>query len=95
VSDVSDLEGDVDGPPKEMRYSPTAVLVLALLGVTCCGVLAPAAWIMGNNYMSECEALGVLPDNRGSVGRIIGIAATLVWGALLFLRVLLCLLGGG
>lgn len=37
-------------PPKSSSQATTA-LVLGILGVVCCGLLAPIAWYMGNQEM--------------------------------------------
>lgn len=69
----------------------TTVLVLGILGLVCCGVLGPVAWIMGNSAMREIDANPAAYSNRGSVqaGRILGIIATvlLVLGIVFYVAV--------
>lgn len=59
----------------------TTVLVLGILGLVLCGVLAPFAWIKGNNAKREMDAQpNINWTNRGTVttGRILGIVGTVM-----------------
>ena len=53
---------------------------MGLLGIFCCGILAPIAWINGNNALREYGDRD--PGDRGTVqaGRILGIVGTVLWG---------------
>lgn len=55
--------------------------MLGIIGLVCCGLVGPVAWIMGNNAIKEIDAAapGVY-SNRGTVnaGRILGIIATVL-----------------
>jgi hypothetical protein len=55
-------------------------LVLGILGILCCGLLGPVAWIQGNNAIKEIDAAPWAYSNRGSVqaGRILGIVVTVL-----------------
>lgn len=66
----------------------TLILVLGILGLLCCGILAPVAWIMGNNAISEIDRDPAGYSNRGLVqaGRICGIVGTALWIIGLILR---------
>jgi hypothetical protein len=59
----------------------TIILVLGILGLLICGILAPIAWVMGNNAMAEIDRNPTAYSNRGIVqaGRILGIVGTAIW----------------
>lgn len=67
----------------------TTVLVLGIVGLACCGFLAPVAWILGQQALREIDATPGVYANRGIVnaGRICGIVGTaflalgLIWFA--------------
>jgi len=52
--------------------------VLGIVGIACCSILGPVAWIMGNNAIREIDASPAAYANRSTVnaGRICGIVAT-------------------
>ena len=54
------------------------MLVLGILGLACCGLLSPVAWVMGNGAISEIDATPGIYSNRSIVnaGRICGIVGT-------------------
>jgi len=56
----------------------TTVLVLGIVGLACCGLLAPVAWIMGTNVVREIDAAPGVYRNRttANAGRICGIVGT-------------------
>ncbi|MFQ3588608.1 MAG: DUF4190 domain-containing protein [Fimbriimonadaceae bacterium] len=56
------------------------VLVLGILGILCCGILAPVAWVFGNKALREIDAGAADPSERGlvTVGRILGIVGTVL-----------------
>ncbi len=59
----------------------TTILVLGILGIVICGILAPIAWVMGNNAIKEIDRNPSAYSNRGTVnaGRILGIIGTVLW----------------
>lgn len=59
----------------------TIILVLGILGLLICGILAPIAWIMGNNAIAEIDRNPRAYSNRSIVqaGRICGIVGTVIW----------------
>lgn len=61
----------------------TTALVLSILGIVCCGVLAPIGWYIGQQELNGIEAGRRDPTNRGTANaaRVIGIIFTLVYGA--------------
>jgi hypothetical protein len=54
------------------------VLVLGILGLVCCGLLGPVAWIMGNRTVREIDQSPGVYTNRAAAnaGRICGIVGT-------------------
>ena len=56
------------------------VLVLGILGLVCCGLLAPVAWVMGKNVVGEIDANPHRYGGRGqaNAGRICGIIGTIL-----------------
>lgn len=60
----------------------TTVLVLGILGIVICGILAPFAWVMGNNELEAIDAGRRPPDQRSTAnaGRILGIIGTILLG---------------
>ena len=65
-----------------------SVLFLGLLGLFCCGICAPIAWIMGNNALRDYGDID--PGDRGTVaaGRVLGIIGTVIWGSWFLITVL-------
>lgn len=60
------------------QVNGTTILVLGILGLTCCGICAPIAWTMGNSALKAIDAGRANPSERGNVniGRILGIIGT-------------------
>lgn len=58
----------------------TTILVLGILGLILCQVLAPVAWVMGNNELEAIDAGRRPSENRGTAnaGRILGIVGTVL-----------------
>lgn len=56
----------------------TTILVLGILGLTCCTPCAPFAWVMGHRALKEINSSGGRLGARGQVlaGYICGIIAT-------------------
>ncbi|MFN8019507.1 MAG: DUF4190 domain-containing protein [Acidimicrobiales bacterium] len=74
----------------------TTVLVLGLLGIFCCGLLAPFAWVQGNGAIREIDRNPVRYRNRGTVqaGRILGIIGTGILALNILAFVVVALAGG-
>ena len=68
----------------------TMALVLGVLGLICCNLLGPFAWIMANNELKAIDAGQVSETNRGmaQVAKILGIIGTIFLG-LVFLWIVL------
>jgi uncharacterized membrane protein YjgN (DUF898 family) len=67
-------------PPGGAKSQATMILILGILGVICCGLLAPVAWVMGNKELKAIRA-GQLPaTNEGMTraGQILGIIGTIL-----------------
>jgi len=62
----------------ELESKATLIFVLGLLSLLVCQLCGPAAWIMGNTYMREAEALGVQPNGMAVAGRILGIVSSVL-----------------
>lgn len=60
----------------------TLALVLGILGIVVCQVLAPAAWVIGNNELKAIDGGLRPPENRGNAnaGKILGIVGTVLLG---------------
>ncbi len=70
------------------------VITYALMGMFCCGIFAPIAWVRGNAALAEYGQQD--PGDRGTVqaGRIIGMISTIILG-LTLLAGLIGALGNG
>jgi hypothetical protein len=55
-------------------------LVLGILGIICCQILAPVAWVMGNQELKAIRAGAANPANQGMAmaGMIMGIVGTIL-----------------
>jgi TRAP-type C4-dicarboxylate transport system permease small subunit len=60
----------------------TTALVVSILGIVCCGVLAPVGWYVGQQELSAIDSGRRDPTNRGTANaaRVIGIIFTLLYG---------------
>lgn len=58
----------------------TTILVLGILGLVCCGFLAPVAWVMGASADSDVKAHPHHYSNAGQIkaGKILGIIGTAI-----------------
>lgn len=77
----------------QRKSQATTALVLGILGLVCCGVLAPIAWYLGNEELKAINA-GRLPsttEGMARAGMILGIIGTV----LLAIGLAFLLFGGG
>ncbi len=77
----------------QRKSQATTALVLGILGLVCCGVLAPIAWYLGNEELKAINA-GQLPattEGMARAGMILGIIGTI----LLAIGLAFLLFGGG
>ena len=64
--------------PSGAQSKATMILVFGILGIVCCGLLAPVAWYMGQNDVRMIEA-GQLPASTlwtAKAGMICGMVGT-------------------
>jgi hypothetical protein len=83
----------IPGTTTQSSSKAVMAVVFGVLGLFCCGLLAPVAWYLGNEELRFIEQ-GRLPDtNRGmaQVAKILGIIGTV----LLVLALMWMLLFGG
>ena len=80
-------------PVATQSSKATTSLVIGVLGIICCGLLAPIAWYMANEELKNIDAGRVAESNRGmaQVAKILGIIGTI----LLALGLLWVILFGG
>ncbi len=77
------------------------ILVLGILGIVCCQIVGPAAWVMGRSDLKAMDAGLMDPEGRGSTqaGMILGIISSvlLILGLLFFVfqLVILFVMGVG
>ncbi len=71
----------------------TMALIFGVLGIICCGLLAPVAWYLGDQELKSIDAGRIAETNRGvaQVAKILGIIGTILLG----LALLWVLLFGG
>ncbi len=62
------------------QVNATTPLVLGILGIICCGFLAPVAWVMSNTAMATLNAGGGKEGDRSmvNIARILGIVGTVL-----------------
>ena len=69
------------GPPASTSSSQaTTSLVLGILGILCCGILAPIAWYLGSAELKKIRA-GQSPataEGTAKAGMILGIIGTVL-----------------
>lgn len=78
---IAQPQGGYYPPPQpRMVMRGGSVLTLGILGLFCCGICAPIAWINGNTVLNAYGDRD--PGDRGSVvaGRMLGIIGTIMWG---------------
>ena len=75
------------GAPEKKSNRAMTSLILGILGIICCGLLAPVAWYMGSEELKAIRA-GTAPaqnETTAKVGMILGIIGsillilTLIW----------------
>lgn len=70
----------ISGAAPASSNRPTIALVLGILGVVCCGLLAPVAWIMGSSELKSIRAGSSPASGEGlaKAGMILGIIGTVL-----------------
>ena len=66
-------------PGKASSRAVTA-LVLGILGLTCCGIMAPIAWMLGSTELKDIRAGLASSEGKGyaTAGKILGIIGTVL-----------------
>jgi sulfite exporter TauE/SafE len=66
--------GQVDHP------QGMTILILGILGIVCCAICAPFAWVMGNRAKAEIDANPGRYKNESyvTIGRILGMVGTIL-----------------
>jgi uncharacterized membrane protein YjgN (DUF898 family) len=61
-------------------FNATLILVLGILGIVCCGFLAPVSWIMSNNALALINSGQANESDRSTINiaRILGIIGTVL-----------------
>ena len=64
----------------EASNKPTISLILGILGIVCCGLLAPVAWVMGSQELKAIKAGTSAASGEGlaKAGMILGIIGTVL-----------------
>ncbi len=77
----------------QQKSQATMALVFGVLGLICCGLLAPVAWYLANEEIKSIDAGLISEDKRGmaQVAKILGI----IGSVLLCLGLLWIVLFGG
>lgn len=83
----------ISGAAPASSNRPTIILVLGILGVVCCGLLAPVAWIMGSSELKAIRAGSASAAGEGlaKAGMILGI----IGSVLLILSLMWIFFAGG
>lgn len=78
MSQVPGAAGEPAAFPQ--RSQATTSLVLGILGMACCGILAPIAWYISNQELRNIREGRVAPTNEGmaKAGQILGIVGTVL-----------------
>lgn len=86
------LPPTIPGVPEQSSKATMAV-VFGVLGIICCGLLAPVAWYLATEEIKQINAGRISETNRGmaQVAKILGIIGTI----LLVLGLLWVLFFGG
>lgn len=69
-------------PPAAGSNRALISLILGILGVLCCGILAPIAWYLGSQELKAIKSGLATPANQGlaTAGMILGIIGTILLG---------------
>lgn len=83
----------IPGTVPQQSSKAVMAVVFGVLGIICCGLLAPVAWYLANEELKSIDAGRLSEANRGmaQVAKILGIIGTI----LLVLGLLWVLLFGG
>jgi hypothetical protein len=84
------------GQQPENHPNATTALVLGIVGIICCSLTAPFAWVMGKKAMDEIDASGGRIGGRGSAqaGYVLGIVGTILLVLAIVVVAIAVVLGG-
>lgn len=87
--------GGYGAPPQDHPKATTA-LILGIVGLACCQILGPFAWMTGKKAVSEIDASGGRLGGRGKAqaGYILGIIATVILILWVLFLILAAVTGG-
>ena len=88
----------IPGAAPQQSSKATMAVVLGVLGIVCCGFLAPGAWYLASEEIKAIDAGRIAESNRGmaQVAKILGIIGTILWiiaGILIVAFVVLAIVG--
>jgi hypothetical protein len=65
--------------PEKASSQAVTALVLGILGLICCGIMAPIAWILGSSELKKINARISSAEGKGyaTAGKILGIIGTI------------------
>jgi TRAP-type C4-dicarboxylate transport system permease small subunit len=72
----------IPGAAPQQSSKATMAVVLGVLGIVCCGFLAPGAWYLASEEIKAIDAGRIAESNRGmaQVAKILGIIGTILLG---------------
>jgi len=70
----------IPGTIAQQSSKATVAVVLGVLGIICCGLLAPVAWYLANEELKGIDVGRLSDANRGmaQVAKILGIIGTIL-----------------
>lgn len=70
----------IPGATPQQSSKATMAVVFGVLGIVCCGLLAPVAWYLGSEELKAIQAGLVSETNRGmaQVAKILGIVGSIM-----------------
>ena len=70
----------IPGAVPQQASKATVAVVLGVLGIVCCGLLAPVAWYLANEEIKGIDAGRLSEANRGmaQVAKILGIVGSIL-----------------
>ena len=70
----------IPGAVPQQASKATVAVVLGVLGIVCCGLLAPVAWYLANEEIKGIDAGRLSEANRGmaQVAKILGIIGSIL-----------------
>ena len=73
------------------------ILVLGILGLVCCAICAPIAWIMGKNDLAKIQAgqISKEAESTTKIGMILGMVGTILIIIGIVIQLILLVMGVG